>query len=186
MRYLITASIGALFICAPALSAPAPKESWGKAGITLAQYRRDALDCGLRGYYTDISKTEDAQAFVKASRRLDAVTTGGASTPMAAGSSGTGPDSTNAVDQLAEYAQEQQHIVDSIRPDERIRNIKKTLLTNDQQCLMQRGYSRFVLTDEQRHALSKLKAGSDRRRAYLYNLASNPDVLQNQKAAAQP
>jgi hypothetical protein len=183
MRYLMIVSIAALFVAAPAASAPAPKESWGKAGITLAQYRQDALNCGLKGYYTDISRTQDAQAFVKASKQLDAVTTGGASTPMAVGSSGTGPDLTNAVDQLAAYAQEQQHIVDSIRPDERIKNIKKALVTNDEQCLVQRGYSKFVLTDDQRHALSKLKAGSDRRRAYLYGLATNPNVLESQKAA---
>jgi hypothetical protein len=186
MRYLFPVSMCALFVAAPAASAPAQKESWGKAGITFAQYRQDALDCGLKGHYTDISKTDDARAFVKASKQLDAVTNGGASTPMTVESNATGPDTTNSIDQAVEYASQQQHIVESIRPDERFKSIKKTLVSNDEQCLASRGYSKFELTDEQRKALRKLKAGSDARRRYLYDLASNPDVLQSQKAGAQP
>jgi hypothetical protein len=186
MRYLLPVSMLAVLVAAPAASAPAPKESWGKAGITLAQYRQDALDCGLKGHYTDISKTDDAKAFVKASKQLDAVTSGGASTPMTVESSATGPNTTNSIDQAVQYAGQQQRIVDSIRPDERFKSIKKTLVSNDEQCLAGRGYSKFELTDEQRKAVSKLKAGSDARRLYLYNLASDPAVLQSQKAAAQP
>lgn len=176
MRYLI---MGALLIGTSATSAPAPKESWGKAGITLAQYRHDALDCGLRGYYTDISKTDDAKAFVNASRQLDTLTNGG-STPVPT------TDPAAAMDQAVQYANQQQHVVDSVHADERVRNIKKMLVSNDEQCLINKGYSRFALTDGQRHTLSKLKAGSDRRRLFLYTLASDPSVLQNQKAAAQP
>jgi hypothetical protein len=166
-------------------SAPAPKESWGKAGISLDQYRQDSIDCGLRGYYTDISKTDDAKAFVNASKQLDAVTTG-ASTPMTVESNAGGPDTTNATDQMAQYANEQEHIVYNVRPDERFKSIKKTLVATTEQCLAKRGYSKFMLTVEQRKALSKLKAGSDQRRVYLYNLARNPAVLQSQKATGQP
>ena len=185
MRVLLAVSLWAVMAASPAFSAPAPVESWGKAGVTLAQYRQDALECGLKGYYTDISKTQDAKEFVRASRELDTVTAGavGASTTAA---SGTGPPSTNSMEEAARYADMQQHIVESARPDERMRNIKKTLVSNDQQCLVQRGYSKFVLTDDQRKILRKLKAGSDERRAYLYSLATNPAVLQGQKAPAQP
>ena len=186
MRYLFAVSACALIIGAPASSATAPKESWGKAGVTLTQYRQDALYCGLRGYYTDISQTDDAKAFVKASKQLDAVTSGGASAPMTVDSSATGPNTTNSVDQLAQYAATQQHIVESIRPDERFKSIKKTLVSTDEECLAGRGYSKFALTDEQRKALSKLKDGSDARRAYLYSLASDPEILQNQRATPQP
>jgi hypothetical protein len=183
MRYLFGFSF--LFVAAPLVAAPAPKESWGKAGVTLAQYRRDALSCGLNGYYTDISKTDDAKAFVKASNQLDAVTSG-ASAPMTLESNAAGPDITNMAEQAAGFADQQQHIVDSVRPDERYRSIKKTLVSNDEQCLASRGYSKFALTGQQRKALSKLKAGSDARRAYLYSLATDPNVLQSQKVAAQP
>jgi hypothetical protein len=186
MRGLFAVSLLPVLFGTSAAAAPAPSESWGKSGITLAQYRKDAIECGLQGYYTDISKTQDAKVFVDASKQLDAITSGGASSPMTVDSNPLGPDSTTAIDQAVRYGAQQQHIVDNVRVDRRFDNIKKTLVSNDQQCLVKRGYSKFVLTDEQRKALRKLKAGSDQRRAYLYSLASDPAVLANQKATAQP
>ena len=185
MRSMFAISLPLATLASSAVSAPAPTESWGKAGITLAQYRQDALECGLKGYYTDISQTQDAKEFVRASRELDTVSAG-AMGPSTTGSNSTGPSNNNSIEQAAQYADLQQHIVESVRPDERMRSIKKTLVANDQQCLVHKGYSKFVLTDDQRHALRRLKAGSDERRAYLYSLASNPAVLQSQRAPAQP
>jgi hypothetical protein len=184
MRRLFAVSLFALLVAAPAVSAPAPEESWGKAGVSLAQYRQDAIDCGLQGYYLDISKTEDAKAFVTASRQLDAVTNG-ASAPNVTGTSATGPSSTDSVDQMVLYANQQQRIVENVRPQQRYRNIKQMLLSKTDECLVQRGYSKFRLTGEQRHRLRKLKFGSDERRAYLYRLASDPVVLASQRAVAQ-
>ncbi len=185
MRRLFAVSLVTAFTATSVAAATAPKESWGKLGISLAQYRQDALDCGLQGYYTDISKTDDAQAFVKASKQLDAVTTGGMA-PMTTGTSGTGPDTTDSIDQAARYADQQEHIIQGIRPEERFKNIKAMLVSNTQQCLQKRGYSKFELTEEQQKKLRRLKAGSDERRAYLYSLATDPAVLANQKAAGQP
>jgi hypothetical protein len=183
MRRVFAISLLAFVLPAPANSAPVPEESWGKAGVSLAQYRQDALDCGLKGHYLDISKTDDAKAFVNASRQLDAVTTG-ASAPAIG--NGTGPSSTDSVDQMVEYANQRQHIVESVRPEQRFHNIKRMLVDRTGQCLANRGYSKFRLTEEQRHQLRKLKFGSDQRRVYLYNLGSNPTVLQTQGVAASP
>jgi hypothetical protein len=186
MRRLFMILFLALVLPASGNSAPAPEESWGKAGVSLAHYRQDALDCALKGHYLDISKTDDAKAFVKASRELDAVTTG-ASAPAVAGANGMGSSTTDSsVDQMVEYANQQQHIVESVRPDERFQSIKRMLVDRTGQCLANRGYSKFRLTDEQRHRLRKLKFGSEERRVYLYNLGSNPTVLQSQGIAANP
>lgn len=184
MRRLFAVSLVIASAVGPAISAPAPQDSWGKAGISLDQYRQDALDCGLQGHYTDISKTDDAKEFVKASRRLDAMTTGSFS-PNTTSASGTGPVGTDAVDQAVTYAANQQHVVESVRPEERFRNIKKTLVSATEQCLMRRGYSKFQLTADQRRRLTHLKFGSEERRAYLYSLASDPAVLESQRATAQ-
>jgi hypothetical protein len=185
MRHSFAVSFLSVVVAASATAAPAPKESWGKAGITLAQYRRDSIECGLQGYYTDISKTDDAQAFVKASQQLDAITTSG-TVPATVDSNPMGPDSTNAAAEATQYAAQQQHIVAGVRPDERYKSLKQLLVSKTEQCLIGRGYSKFELTDDQRHALRKLKAGSDERRAYLYSLASNPAVLESQRTAGQP
>ena len=183
MRPVFAIPLLALVLPASANSAPAPEESWGKAGVSLAQYRQDALECALKGHYLDISKTDDAKAFVKASRQLDAVTTG-ASAPTITGANGTGPSSTDSVDQMVEYANRQHRIVESVRPEQRFHSINRMLVDRTGQCLANRGYSKFRLTEEQRHQLRKLKFGSDERRVYLYNLGSNPTVLQTQGVAA--
>jgi hypothetical protein len=185
MRRVFAIPLLALVLPASANSAPAPVESWGKAGVSLAQYRQDALDCALKGHYLDISQTDDAKAFVKASRQLDTVTSG-ASAPNTTGASSTGAASTDSMDQMIQYANQQQHIVESVRPEERFHSIKQRLVDRTGQCLSNRGYSKFRLTDDQRHRLRKLKFGSEERRVYLYNLGSNPTVLQTQGIVANP
>lgn len=182
MRRLFGVSL-LTWIVTPALAASAPQQSWGKAGITLTQYRQDALECGLKGYYTDVSQTQDAKELVRASRQLDNLQS---TFGPGSGAPGTASAGASEADQMGEYAATQEHIVDSARPELRYRNIKNDLQTTTAQCLVQRGYSKFTLTGEQRHRLSKLKAGSNERREYLYSLASNASVLQAQKAPAQP
>lgn len=49
-----------MFVAATSASArtsrQAPRESWGKAGVSFEQYRRDALECGRSGI-TSMSPT---------------------------------------------------------------------------------------------------------------------------------
>lgn len=184
MRRLFVVSLTSAAFAGAAVAAPAPEESWGKAGISLGQYRQDALECGLQGHYTDISKTEDAKEFVRASRQLDTMTSS-TYAPNTTSVAGTGPAGTDAVDQMGRYAANQQQVIQGVRPGERFRNIKKALVLTTEQCLTQRGYSKFRLSDDQRRQLKHLKAGSDARRAYLYSLASDPAVLKIQRAAVQ-
>jgi len=137
-------------------AAPAPQESWGKAGVDYDQYRLDALECSSEGYDLDISKTEDAKAFVSASRRLETEI-------------GSGVDPYTY-----------QTIVDSVRPGARYRSIRQLQQSTVDQCLVSRDYSKFRLTDQQQSGLRKLKAGSVERHMYLYKLGSDPNVLTNQ------
>ena len=50
-------------------------------------------------------------------------------------------------------------------------------------CLVNRGYTEFRLTPEQRAALAKLPEGSQERREYLHKLASDPEVLKANRIA---
>src|SRR4051812_29221311 len=45
--------------------------SWGKAGISLAQYRQDAIECGRNAAATDLAGTDPAKAFVIGSRLME-------------------------------------------------------------------------------------------------------------------
>jgi len=177
MRRLFAVSLCMVFATSAA-AAPAPRESWGKAGVSFEQYRQDAVECGREGYYLDISQTDDGKELVRASRQLD--TLNATISPSTTGAASTGPAATNAVDQMSRFAANQQHIIDGVRPDQRFRNIKDTLQSTTDHCLIGRGYSKFALTSDQRHRLRKLKVGSDERHAYLFKLASDPTVLATQ------
>ena len=179
MRKVFVVSLAVLFAGAAA-AAPAPEDSWGKAGVSFQQYHQDAVDCAAEGYFLDISKTQDAQQFVDASRKLNNLPG-----PSIYQTVGTGPGSTSSVDVTASFANIQQHIIESVRPEERFKNIKQMQLAKTEQCLLSRGYAKFRLTDDQRATLRHLKFGSEKRRQYLYSLASNPSVLASQKAAPQ-
>ena len=177
MRRLLALSLCLVFATSAA-AAPAPNESWGKAGVTFDQYRQDAVECGREGYYLDISETADAKEFVKASRQLD--TLNGMASPTTNNVNPNGQVSPNSVDQAARFAATQQHIIENVRPDQRFRNLQQTLQSTTDNCLIKRGYSRFSLTDDQRRRLRKLKVGSEERHAYLFRLASDPTILTKQ------
>ena len=170
-----------LFLATSASGSEAPQDSWGKAGVSLEQYRQDSVDCAVEGYNLDISKSEDARAFVRASRELDSVPE-----PVITQTGAAGPNGTNTVNVMADFANIQGHIIDNLRPDQRFKSIKQMQLATISACLTQRGYLKFRLTQEQRRRLDKLKLGSDQRREYLYSLASNASILASQKAPSQP
>jgi hypothetical protein len=186
MRRLVIA----LFVTAatPALAAPAPVESWGKAGISLNQYRADAVECGRAGYYLDISRTEDAKAFVRASKQLELLPTAGlasTTTTTTTSASAIGDGTNDATAQAIGFAGTQQHIIDNVRPKERMHDLEQLLQATVDRCLAGRGYSKFRLTDDQRRQLRRLKLGSEQRHTFLYQLASSPAVLQTQRIDPQ-
>jgi len=142
-----------------------PRESWGKAGVSFEQYRADAVECGRRGVYMDISKTGQAQAFVKASRQIDATLDGIDPT-----------DQDQAMRRSAQAAQ----MVEATRPREKMQELAVIMRRQITDCLSERGYRPFRLTDAQRRDLRKLRKGSPERHAFLYRLGSDPTVLEAQ------
>lgn len=145
-----------------AFGATAPQMSWGKAGVSLATYRSESIGCAMRAYYTDVSDTHAAKNFVQGSRQIDTIINSGADYMDSATSIG--------------------HVVDSVNPRQGIKDIKQFQLDLVAKCLLDHGYHRFRLTDDQRKHLEKLKIGSDARHAYLHKLAADPDILQAQAA----
>ena len=145
-----------------ALAAPAPQLSWGKPGVPLATYRAESIGCAMRAYYTDVSDTHAAKNFVQGSRQIDTIVNSGADYMSSAASIG--------------------HVVDSVNPDHEIKELKRFQLDLVAKCLLDHGYHRFRLTDDQRAHLEKLKVGSDARHAYLHKLAASPDILSAQAA----
>ncbi|HEX5183063.1 MAG TPA: hypothetical protein VFW19_07910 [Allosphingosinicella sp.] len=164
----------AAFLATTAVAAEAPRNmSWGKAGVSLDQYRTDAAECAYQAVSLDVSGTQAAHMLVRASRELDQVADTAwmdlpsfGSAPM----SGIGGNGGIAWQQT----------INKYRPGEQfaaIRDLQYRTLTS---CLSGRGYSRFQLTADQAAQLRHLKRGSDARRAYLHGLASDPQVMERQ------
>ncbi len=162
-RYLLV-GLCAVTLSTSAIAASEPRESWGKAGVSLDQYRSDAVTCATRAYYQDVAQTDGAKRLAAASRQIDTLASqvsGGGSYPYYA---------DPAVTAIA-------RTVDAARPDKAYREVGALQQATLDTCLSQLGYIRFRLTEEQRQQLGRLHNGSDQRRAYLHSLASDPAIL---------
>jgi hypothetical protein len=150
--------------------------SWGKPGVTLAQYRADAIRCGMNAAATDLAGTDPAKALVIGSRLIG-------NDPNASPGAVVDPTAAPAASaDVVASAGSTPSVVQMIAPDRQIAKAGDIIERALERCLTDHGYRKFRLTSEQRHKLSKLPLGSDARHAYLHSLASNPDVLSRQAA----
>jgi len=146
-----------------------PALSWGKPGISYADYRADATACLRVAAGTDLAGTEPANALVLASRRMDTIATSDF-TPMVGG----------GFDPLITFANAMQQARIAARPDLRIRQARDILQARLDHCLEARGYRRFALTAAQRRQLDHFGMRRPERQVYLHSLASDPQVLASQ------
>ncbi len=156
------------------LVSPGYGVSWGKAGISLTQYRADAIQCGQNAARTDLAGTDPAKALVIGTRMIGNDPNAVAAPvvdPMAGPTAG--PDALG-------NAGSTPNVVQMIGPDRQIAKAGDILEAAIERCLRQKGYRKFKLTSEQRRKLSKLPIGSDARHAYLHSLAADPGVLARQ------
>ena len=169
---LAFAGTGFLAIAATAAAASPVRDiesSWGKANVSLAEYRQDAGICAAGAIATDISGTEAAQRLAKASQRLDRIYDSASMyNPGAAGISFGNP------------YHEVPSVLRAYRVEENFEQIRQWQVAVLEGCLEGLGYRKFALTADQRARLKKLPLRSERRRAYLHSLASDPEVLSRQ------
>lgn len=155
MRMIIVACSIALLAAAPAgakLVSAGFGKSWGKPGVSLEQYRADAVACGRQAASLDLSWSNPARALVLASRLID-----------------------NAADIQA--AGDALRIAS---PERNVAKAGDLIHSALDHCLVEHGYRQFRLTGEQRHRLAKLPTGSIERHTYLHSLASDPVILASQ------
>lgn len=145
----------------PAAARPPGDTSWGKAGVTLADYKADALACGLKGHNTDVADTEAAAVLKRASSDLRS-------------------NEANLVNESAETqlgtVLTSARIVEGARPAKRFREVKAVQLDAVSRCLSERGYIRFRLSEAEAAQLKRLARGSEARRQFLHALASRANV----------
>ena len=170
MRAML-ASLLAVALMAPVSSTAAKHEavSWGKAGVSFAQYRNDAIQCGRKGYFRDVSHTQAAQVFKSATGQIETNEASLSSSAMAG-------DTARVMDIVGNSSR----IVESTRPEMRMEEVGALLNETVANCLSARGYTRFRLTDAQQRRLGHLRRGTPQRHEFLYALASDPSVLADQ------
>jgi hypothetical protein len=150
------------------------RTSWGKPGVSLAQYRADAVTCGQHASGMDLAGTGPARALALASRRMEAEPN---ATPMAVQDPRQAPGA--AMDPLA-MAGAAPSAMQMAGPERQIAKAGDMMKVELERCLASLGYREFRLTADQRRKLSKLPVGSVARHAFLHQLASDPDVLARQ------
>ena len=136
---------------------PGHQKSWGKQGVSLEQYWADSSDCAQMAADIDLEGTNPARALQFWTRL------------------GNGNMPPNNYADIWMSAR--------INPEVQWNRAATILRTALEDCLMDRGYVKFELTDEQYEHLQMLETGSVERRTYLHSLASDPDVLSTQALA---
>jgi hypothetical protein len=158
------------FAPTPAQAADAPKFAWGQAGVSYDQYRNEAYDCAMFGLDTNIENSEPVERLRSATRQLEALdarqSVANSADPVAAG---------------IRHAQDVEAVRNSAHAEQQLKEVKKILFSAMQQCMVQRGYTRFALTEDQRAEIARFKDSSQERRALLHKLASDPAVVEQQK-----
>jgi hypothetical protein len=146
--------------------------SWGKAGVSMTQYRLDAGVCAARAISKDVSATPAAERMVLASRALD----------NAYAMAWMYYPSASQGGMMGNPWREVQNVSRAFRVEDNIAEIRNLQYDTLAACLTELGYVRFRLTDAQRDRLRHLPLGSAKRRAFLHALASDPAVLVRQAA----
>jgi hypothetical protein len=169
------------------MNSSAPLTAWGKKDVSMLDYRTDAGQCAMI-------------AVTMATEGNGANTAGGISgqnaTPppqspssstvapgVLTGSGSPNPSSGTATSNNPTYRDSASaDFVNRAAMQQRSQEMAAQRARNDalKFCLVNRGYTEFALTAEQRAALSRLPQGSDQRREYLYKLGTDPDVLTRQ------
>ncbi len=171
MRALIVPA-AVLLLAGPAIAAPAPETSWGRAGVSLQDYRADATRCLTIVEHLDLRGTEPANALVQGTRRIDNIYA------QAGGEFGGGSQAPPGG--AVQPGSQVMNVVEFTRPQHRINQIRGLMRFAMDTCLTELGYTRFRLTDAQQERLRHLRYGRPERHSYLHSLASDPEVLRTQ------
>jgi hypothetical protein len=131
--------------------------SWGRAGVSLAAYHSDALDCANRAYGVDVAMrpygptTAAFGAYILPAAVWTSLTPG----------------------RVAVYSTD---YVEGYRHAAWMDTVEQLQAVVDT-CLTERGYHRYRLTAAQMRTLRTLAQGSAEREAYLHSLGSDAQVL---------
>ena len=149
--------------------------SWGKENVSKLDYQADTLLCATLAQQQAGSSGENSAGGVNGKNGAGRIPGGDGNGPGGAASSGNaqsiggGVYDGHASTDYVSRAANQQRAIEMQEKQARVETVRK--------CLVDRGYTEFQLTPEQRSELAQLPQGSQARLDYLYKLGTNPDFL---------
>ena len=162
-------AIAALSACA---TTPAGPTSWGKPGVSMADYRLDSGQCIIEASGGSPTQGADASTSKSTDPNQTSDTSGsrgGTNGPAGVASGGAIVYSGSANPEDANQAAIQQRAQEL--------SAKRAQKLGLERCLASRGYRQFRLTPEQAARLATLPEGSAERRTYLHSIGSDPAVI---------
>lgn len=133
-----------------------PMATWGKPGVSFADYRTDSVDCAITGATVPIKETDEYSEIDRGLKTQQRTLE-------------NPPPGSDQFDQIRDYSMTYQR---NIRAN--IGDIQSLMVRRVQICLRSKGYKEFLLTPEQEAELGRYVKGSDARFRYLHSIASNP------------
>jgi hypothetical protein len=148
--------------------------SWGKENVSRLDYQADTLLCATLAQQQSGDSAENSAGGVNGKNGVGRMPGGdnGAGNSGGTGNApsiGGGTYDGHASPDFVSRAANQQRAQEMQLKQARMETVRK--------CLVERGYTEFELTPEQRAELARLPQGSQERHDYLYNLGTNPDFL---------
>jgi hypothetical protein len=149
--------------------------SWGKENVSKLDYQTDTLLCATLAQRASGDNAENSAGGINGKNgtgRLPGGSDNGAGNSGGTGNApsiGGGTYEGHASPDLVSRAANQQRAQEMQLKQARMDTLRK--------CLVDRGYTEFELTPEQRAELARLPQGSQERVDYLYKLGTNPDFL---------
>jgi len=147
--------------------------SWGKEGVSKLDYQTDGILCATLAERVEPGNAGKVAGGLSGSNAGG----GGGGASGSGGSQGGGSLSTLGGGTYRETAPPD--VVNRAANQQVSREMQVKQLRMDalRSCLVERGYTEFTLTDEERAKVDSLPQGSDERTNYLYKLGTNPEIL---------
>jgi hypothetical protein len=184
MRFLHASAVLCTIACASPVSArPASTFSWGKAGVPLDAYARDAAECAATSRYVTTyiaPKTLRELDVLSSAQLLDTVMAIGGSAHFDAMGVVEAITKLRSADDIARRSNTfGARYVATVSFD--VRDQLQAVLDK---CLVERGYVHIRLTEPQAEALRALKQHSPQRTAYLHSIDSDAMLIAQQRVTA--
>lgn len=183
MRFVHASAVLCTVACASLASAkPSGALSWGKAGVPLDAYARDATECAATSRYVTTyitPKTLRQLDAMSSAQLLDTVMQIGGSADMNAMNIVGAITKLRSADDIARRSNTfGARYVASVTFD--VRDQLQAVLDK---CLIERGYVPIRLTDQQAKTLKSLKRYSAQRTAYLHSIDSDGMLINRQRVS---